>query len=338
MRAAGETPPSPATQRTTRHESPAQTTERAPNTIDEAIRATNNVGTGANTAEVHQPSQPAPAIDVRELMERSNQLAERFNQLLERSNDLSERCTQPVDQPNCQTQPDSFNQVLERFTRLLEPMHRPAEPDQLAERFNQLLDRFNQLAEQSNQPAQTANELSKRANQIAERANQLAELAQKPVERLGDLSNRANQIAERANQLAELAQKPVERLGDVLKNVNKVLVGIQHAIVRNHKGNTASAVDCLVNVEGDTPSVSPVTKWGDFKFFTKFYRSDINHLPVTISGVSQSLYIPDSRLGAFLHFYDVGQDLYEGEMYTVREGEESTARLRLGDYLSCRLG
>ncbi|KAG8730272.1 hypothetical protein FRC11_007121 [Ceratobasidium sp. 423] len=126
---------------------------------------------------------------------------------------------------------EHFNLVLERLTQLVELSHRPADQShQLAERFNQLLDRFNQLVEQSNPSARRTNELAERSNQIAERAN----------------------------QLAEQAQKPLERLGDMLRNINNVLVGVQHAIVRNHKGNTVGAVDCLVNEKGETPECGTI--------------------------------------------------------------------------------
>ncbi|CAE6403429.1 unnamed protein product [Rhizoctonia solani] len=309
MRAASEVlPPAPVTM--ARRESTTRVTTRAPDTVDEQIVSTNNAGTGARAAEMQQISQLAPGIDVRELMEKSNQLTERFNQIMERSNELMERYTEPTDQSNSPTLTERFNQVLERFTRILEPMHKPAESDLLAERFNQLLDRFNQLTEQSNLPAQKANELSERANQVAERAN----------------------------QIAEQAQKPVERLGDVLKNVNKVLVGIQHAVIRNNKGNTTSAVDCLVNEKGETPGISRSTGFGDFKYFAEYDGINENRLRVTIGGVSATLYIPNSRLGEFLHFYDVGQDLYEGETHTLREGMKEIGRMRLADYLSCQLG
>ncbi|CUA74391.1 hypothetical protein RSOLAG22IIIB_11185 [Rhizoctonia solani] len=310
MRAAGESLPNPAAQAMERREIPAQTMD--PVLVDKAIAVTNNAGTGANAAEVHQTSQMSAGVDIRELMERSNQLTERLSKLLERSNELTERCTQPADQSHSQTLAERFNQVLEQLTRVLEPTRRPAEPDQLAERFNQLLDRFNQLSERANQPLQTANELSEKANQIAERSN----------------------------QLAEQAQKPVERLADILRNVNKVLVAIQHAIIRSHKGNTTSAVDCLVNDRGETPSICPATDCGDFGFFAKYYTSNGNRLPVTISGVTQNLYIPNSSIGEFLDFYglDENRDLHEEGTHAIRERAEGVARTRLGDYLSSQLG
>ncbi|KAG8684876.1 hypothetical protein FRC11_011479, partial [Ceratobasidium sp. 423] len=82
-----------------------------------------------------------------------------------------------------------------------------------------LFERFNQLVEQSTQPANRANELAERSNELADRANQLAE--------------QLNRSSERSNELAEQASKGVEKLGDLMKNINRVLMGIQHAIVRS---------------------------------------------------------------------------------------------------------
>ncbi|CAE6514084.1 unnamed protein product [Rhizoctonia solani] len=230
MRCAGENRTQPEAQASARPESPVQAANTNLNVSKEIISATNNAGTGSNAGGTHQPPHLTPGIDVRELMERSNQLAERFNTLLEQFNRLTEQHTQPPDQSNSRSFAEHFDRVFERLTQLFESAHRPTESDQLAERFNQLLDRFNQLMEQSNQPAQRANELAEKLNRIAERAN----------------------------ELAEQAQKPLERLGDTMKNANKVLVRIQHAIIRNHKGNTASAVDCLVNEQGKTPEMGGV--------------------------------------------------------------------------------
>ncbi|KAF8745727.1 hypothetical protein RHS02_01202, partial [Rhizoctonia solani] len=82
------------------------------------------------------------------------------------------------------------------------------------------------------------------SNRLAKQANQLTE--------------RSNWLAEQSNRLAEQSNRPVEKLGDALEKINKVLVGIQHAIVRSHKGNTISALDCLVNEIGETPGISRV--------------------------------------------------------------------------------
>ncbi|CAE6518573.1 unnamed protein product [Rhizoctonia solani] len=197
MRVAGERPPSPVPQAIPRPEHPAQLAGTSAAT-EEVISTTNNAGTGAEAARACQVPRSTPGIDMHELMERSNHLAERFNQLLEQSNEIAEQRNQPTDQSSSHPFAERFNQVLERLTQLFEQSHQPAaRTDQLTERFNQLFERFNQLAEQSYQPAQ-----------------------------------RANELAEKSNQFAEQAIKPVEKLGDLVGNINRVLVGIQHAIVR----------------------------------------------------------------------------------------------------------
>ncbi|KAG8689391.1 hypothetical protein FRC11_002838 [Ceratobasidium sp. 423] len=218
MRLAGENPPTLEPQAIARPEGPTQIVEQASVVADEALVATNNAGTGA--IAVPRAPQSTPAIDTRELMERSNQLAERFNRLLERSNELVERCSQtPADQSGSQTLAERFNQVLERLTQLIEQSYQPAErSDRLTERFNELFERFSQLVEQSHQPAKKANELAEMSNDLSSKANQLAE--------------QLNQSSERSNQLGGQANKAMEKIGDLLKNTNKVLAGIQHAIVR----------------------------------------------------------------------------------------------------------
>ncbi|KDN36154.1 hypothetical protein RSAG8_11035, partial [Rhizoctonia solani AG-8 WAC10335] len=249
MRTAGEiqSSPMPGNQATSGPEGRAQATEYTPNTNQEPAAATNNVGTGA-AAGIRLISQSLPSIDVRELMERSNQLAERFNHLLERSNELVERCSQSKDQPSSPALAERFNDFLERFTQLIEQSHQPkSRSDSLTERFNQLFERFNQLIEQSNHPVQKANKLAGLSNELADKANQLAE--------------NLNQYFERSNQLTEQANKPVEKLGELLKNISRVLVGIQHAIIRNHKGNTINAIDCLVNDKGEMPVLMDPENW-----------------------------------------------------------------------------
>ncbi|CUA69489.1 hypothetical protein RSOLAG22IIIB_08496 [Rhizoctonia solani] len=151
----------------------------------------NNAGTGADLTE----SRRLPEDGVRDILERSNQLAERANQLSERSNQLIERS----------------NQIAEQTSQLVERA-RPAElPERSADQPNNSSEQFNEL------------------------------------------TGRLGQHLEQSNRLVEEYTKPVEQLGDVLRTINKVLVGIQHAIVRNHRGNTRDAVKCLVNEKGDVP-------------------------------------------------------------------------------------
>ncbi|CAE6533045.1 unnamed protein product [Rhizoctonia solani] len=230
MRIAGECHASPVPQTSERPGAPVQV---ATQSLEGPIDATNNAGTGASATRIHLVPQSAPGVDVRELMERSNQLADRFNQLLERSNELVERCSHPAHETGSQVSSERFNQVLERLTQLIEQSHQPAEQtDRLSDRFDQLFERFNRLVEQSNESTIKANELADRANQLAEKHNE---------------------SSERSNRLSEQANKSWGRLGDVLRNINRVLVRTQHAIVRNHKGNTIGALDCLVNEKGQTP-------------------------------------------------------------------------------------
>ncbi|EUC58435.1 PSDC domain protein, putative, partial [Rhizoctonia solani AG-3 Rhs1AP] len=129
--------------------------------------------------------------------------------------------------------------VLERLTVLTQQPRQPTEhSDALAQHFNQLFERFNQLVEQSKEPAHRANQLAERSNELAEEANQL-------TERLGESS-------ERSNQLSEQTQSSWDQMGDVLGNINRVLVAVQHAVVRIHTGDTASEADYLVDEEGRT--------------------------------------------------------------------------------------
>ncbi|KAG8692472.1 hypothetical protein FRC11_003597, partial [Ceratobasidium sp. 423] len=94
MRLAGERQPSSVSQESAT--SPTRIIERATIIAEGIPTTTNNPGTGADVTVVDHASQSVPAVDVRELMERSNQLPERFNVLLERSNELAERSSQPT--------------------------------------------------------------------------------------------------------------------------------------------------------------------------------------------------------------------------------------------------
>ncbi|KDN36159.1 hypothetical protein RSAG8_11040, partial [Rhizoctonia solani AG-8 WAC10335] len=324
MRTAGESQPRPVFRGTAEPASPAQIADNTQHSSEEPVTATNNVGTGANAAGTHQIPQPAPGIDVRELLERSNQLAERFNQLLERSNELEDRRNPPADQPSSQTLAERLSQVVERLTQLVEQSHQPTEQsDRLSERFNQLFERLNQLVEQSNRPAQRANELAERSHEFADRANQLAE--------------QLNQSHERSNQLSEQANKTWEQLRDVMGNVNRVLMKVQHAIVRNHKGNTINALDCLVNEKGETLALDSVLRLG-FRFSSHAGIPN-SRVPVVIDGAVQDINVPDSWLGSFLRFYGIDDGLCTGATsINLKEGTVAEAKQRLGKYLSSCLG
>ncbi|KAG8739461.1 hypothetical protein FRC11_000708, partial [Ceratobasidium sp. 423] len=153
-------------------------------------------------------------------------------------------------------------------------------------------------------------------------------------------ADRSNELAERANQLAEQATKPVEMTADLLKNINKVLVGIQHAIVRttqNHKGNTLCAADCLVNEKGQTPKEGLGRRFS-WKFELTS-RTDDNRLLVRIGGTPQISFMYDLWLGRYLRFYGIGESLRENAASTtLKAGKEKEAREMLSDYLSSCLG
>ncbi|KDN36158.1 hypothetical protein RSAG8_11039, partial [Rhizoctonia solani AG-8 WAC10335] len=246
MRLAGENPPSPEhpSRAIIMPENPAQMAGHSPNTIEEPVSVANNAGTGEDATEVPRTPQSMSGMVAHELMERSNQLAERFDRFLECFIDVTERSCRLAREHNSQAFAERFNQVLERLTQLIEQHYQPREKsNKFTEDFSQFLERFNQLIDKLHQPAQRANELAERSN---------------------DLADRANQLAERSN-------KPVEKLGEQLKNINRVLVGIQHAIVRNHKGNTTNAVDCLVNEKGQIPGEMRMDLRSTFRHFSEAY-------------------------------------------------------------------
>ncbi|CAE6458863.1 unnamed protein product [Rhizoctonia solani] len=320
MRLAGESQPSPASLVTASPESPAKVAEPTPNTAADMTSGTNNAGTGSSAGDVHT----TPGTDIHELLERSNQLADQSNVLLERSNKISELFSQSINHINPLA--EHVDQVLERLTQLVEHAHRPAESDQQTERFNQLFERFNQLVEQSTHPVNRTNELKERSNQLAERANKLVE--------------HLTQSSDRSNHLADQAYKSMERFGDTLRNINNVLVGVQHAIVRSYRGNTVSALDCLVNNKGETPGMSETTRHTTIMQISEPHSKYPNdHIPVIISGVSRGLYSPDWWLGHLLCFYGIGEGIRKDETSTtVRLGKQKQAREMLNKYLSSCLG
>ncbi|CCO37141.1 hypothetical protein BN14_11293 [Rhizoctonia solani AG-1 IB] len=274
MRCAGESKANPTPEESSRseHYQPAG----AAQANEGMATGTNNPGIGGNCPGTTPMPPLTPNLNIYELLERSNQLAERFNQLLERSNDLTERDVQS----NNHAVAERSNQVVERFTQSIESTHQATEgSEHIAQRFNQLFEHFNQLTEQSNTSAQKSNELAERSNQLADKANQV-------LEQFG---------------------KPLEQIGDTLKYINKVLVGVQHAIVRSHKGNTVYAADCLVNEKGQRPIE------GMGKTFGRKYETTSSHadylLPLRIAGVSQNSRIYNYWLGFYLRFYNIGHGL-----------------------------
>ncbi|KDN40471.1 hypothetical protein RSAG8_08091, partial [Rhizoctonia solani AG-8 WAC10335] len=123
-----------------------------------------------------------------------------------------------------------------------------------------------------------------------------------------------------------------------MKNINRVLVGIQHAIVRNYKGNKLTAADCLVNEKGETPASSKTTYHRSYDWLSKHLNGQPN-LPVMISGVSLDLFIPENWLAEFVRFYGIWEGLCEnGTSTNLIDGKRKEARERLGRYLSSCLG
>ncbi|KAG8755059.1 hypothetical protein FRC11_006271, partial [Ceratobasidium sp. 423] len=163
--------------------------------------------------------------------------------------------------------------------------------------LREAIERSNRLAEQANQLIERSNKLLERSNQIAERSNLSVEQSNQPtewpnvlVEKFTEPLVQLNKHLDISNRLAQASTKPVEKIGDVLGNINKVLVAIQHAVVRNHKGNTLSALDCLVNEKGQTPVITE-SSWRTFKWLSEHFvgQSDY-HLPVIIDGAVQDVY------------------------------------------------
>lgn len=118
-----------------------------------------------------------------------------------------------------------------------------------------------------------------------------------------------------------------------MKNINKVLVGIQHAIVRSRRGNKESAVHCLVNEVGETLGVK-------YKRIldTRNQRNDVE-IAVEIGGITRELYIPKSWLADSLRFFNITDGLCANQVGSaLKDGETGDAQERLADYLSSCLG
>ncbi|CAE6439339.1 unnamed protein product [Rhizoctonia solani] len=338
MRLAGENQPRSVSENNVKPSSPIQITEQKEVPTEEAPNATNNAGKGASVLEVDVPHS-TPVTNIHEPTEQSNQLAERFSQVLERLIQVVERTHEPARQSDQLV--EHLSQVIERFNLLTEqsnqfarpstiqsnPLEEPNQPPEPAlssqkpsspiEQFNQLLGRFNELLSQVIQPLKRSNELAERANAFAEQLNWLTE---------------------RSNELTEESKKPVERFEGLMKNINKVLVGIQHAIVRNRRDNKVSALDCLVNEKGETPSSSKTTYRKGYDWLSK-YESSRPNLPVMIGSVSQEIYVPEGWLAEFVCFYGIWQGVCESETSTeLMDGKGKEARERLSRYLSSCLG
>ncbi|KDN36581.1 hypothetical protein RSAG8_10755, partial [Rhizoctonia solani AG-8 WAC10335] len=260
-----------------------------------------------------------------------------------------ERCTHanPVPQSAAPAEPTSPGHLVEpvneetnrainnagRATDVVDAHQIASRPDPI---IHDVIERSNQLAERSNQLIERSNQIAEQLARAVEQSSQPNEQSSKLTEKVTELFGQLERYFEQANRLAEASTKPVEKLGDVLKNINGVLVGIQHAIVRNHKGNTSEMVDCLINGKGDTDVTG--TEY-TFSSISKIYsgKSDC-HLPVVVDGLSRDCFIPDFWLGNFLHFFSIGHGLLQsGESVLLKEGCAGAARKILSNHLSSRL-
>ncbi|EUC58371.1 laminin domain protein, putative [Rhizoctonia solani AG-3 Rhs1AP] len=256
----------------TQHPTSTRTIERVTDVAEQTAThdRTINAGTGASLIESHQ----LPEVAIRDILERSNQLAERANQLSEQSNQLIER----------------FNQTSEQSRQQIERSDNPIEqPQPSIDHFANLSERFNELIER--------------------------------------LSNHF----ERSNQLAEEYKKPVERLGEVLKASNKVLVGIQHAIVRNYKNNTKDAINCLINEKGDFPSerLEINSQWSATTADAMYFKVGTEYF---------STWPTDDWAINLLRFYGIGEDLFEDCEKTVWKGDKPKTLSMLSQYWHSALG
>lgn len=200
--------------------------------------------------------------------------------------------------------------------------------------------------ETSNRLAEQANRLAGQASPLIEQSNQLAERPRQPANRLNGLSEQYAKIVERLTEhlersdcLAEGLIKSTEAIGDTLTKMNRVLVWIQHAVVRNHKNNTTTAIDCLVNENGETPTISPLTIRSSLKCAPEINSGSIRYINPVISGDPQELRLPDEWLGRFVRFFGLAEGLFQDDESTdLLPGREDVARLRLHQYLSSCLG
>ncbi|CAE6388733.1 unnamed protein product [Rhizoctonia solani] len=197
------------------------------------------------------------------------------------------------------------------------------------------------ILQRSNETAERANELSERSNQLIERSNHLAEKltglleksslpAEKPkqatdqsgndilAQRFNELLLRLAGYFERSNQLVESSKKSVQELGRVLWTINKVLVRIQHAIVR----------DLLQEL------------WTGQSHRTSFSQV-ANAVRININGQSipTSIAISDPNLAALLRFYRIEEGvLKDSRQVSLKPREREEALRRLNEYWSSALG
>ncbi|CAE6435798.1 unnamed protein product [Rhizoctonia solani] len=203
------------------------------------------------------------------------------------------------------------------------------------------LEASNRLAEQANRLAERANALIERSNQLMEQPSQLTNQPKSLAEQPTGIVGRLTEHLERFDRLAERLIKPTDAIGDTLKKMNRVLVWIQHAIVRNRQDNTITAFDCLVNEDGEIPALSLITGRSSFKYVSADNPNSVTSVNPVIGGATRELRIPNEWLGRFVRFYGVAEGLVENENdenISLKTGKEAIARIRLRQYLSACLG
>ncbi|KAF8750732.1 hypothetical protein RHS01_09055 [Rhizoctonia solani] len=167
--------------------------------------------------------------------------------------------------------------------------------EDVIERSNQLVEQTNQLVERSNQLIERSNQITQVSNRLLERYSQATEWPDKTPEKHNEVLERLNGHLEKANQVAVESTKPTERLGDILETINKVLVGIQHAIVRNGKGNSRFALDSLINEKGDTLCKNTGGAWSFRNLFRHAGHNEPS-IPIFVNGVMEEFSLPERQI------------------------------------------
>ncbi|KDN33787.1 hypothetical protein RSAG8_13116, partial [Rhizoctonia solani AG-8 WAC10335] len=102
-----------------------------------------------------------------------------------------------------------------------------------------------------------------------------------------------------------------------------------------HKGNTISALDCLVNERGEALGLSSASGLS-FRYSSATWSGHSKfQVPVVIDGAVHDTYMHDAWLGIFLQFYGIADGLCtDATSTTLKEGKVTAAKTRLGKYLS----
>ncbi|CAE6531132.1 unnamed protein product [Rhizoctonia solani] len=117
----------------------------------------------------------------------------------------------------------------------------------------------------------------------------------------------------------------VERLGETMDNISKVLVGIQHSLIRGLKSGREHCedyqTDALTNKRGELPVMCGLPALR-FKWKGSWIMADMS----------------DAQLARYLQFYDIGSYLIDdGELPTIKGGMTAAAHDLLWWYFRSRL-